>query len=847
MAGIQNNTLYADNIDFSGATSAAPTVIADGQLLIGSTVAPNIRVATLTAGTGISITNSAGSITVALAGSGVAVEHLTGNTGGVLNPDGANNFTLLGTTASAGTTPVTIEGVGSTLTTKVQISQAIAAADATKIGLANFDSSAFVVAASGFVTNALGLGRFPITPFVVGPVGLGGYQTIQSALNAANLAGGGAVYVQPGTYTESLTLYDNTQVVGAVGFADTGDLIIVGVHVPPASGGFIFRNVTLQSATHIFNSAVAGSAHLLIGDAAIIVTNGYTFNLPNWTGKLETFDVNDRGSTNDGYVNNTGGAEVAIFTSAVGAGSGNTMTVSGVTSIFTCAVGCPLNCITGSVVFLEGNVHTDTITFSNNSSGEIVYSEIDAQITMSSSAAWLISETTINTASNPAIAGAGAGTLTLGGITFVSGNNIAGTLTTAGATGFLPTKMTDGQLLIGKTNSGAVASSLTSSGGTITITPGAGTLNIDLSGGGVGVDSFSPDSGTDPVAPTAAGLVNDKGSGSITTVGSLNTITTQLTGLTNHSVLVGAGTATITKVAPAATSGVPFISQGAAADPAFGTAVVAGGGTGAVTFTAYAPVIAGTTATGAFQSASTGLATAGFVLTSNGNGAVPSFQANAGSSSFTQVVSQVFTASGTYTPTASMKYAILEVVGGGGGSSGAADAPATQASCGGGGGGGGYARRVVTAAQVGASQTVTIGAGGTAGAATPTDGGAGGTTSVGTLCVATGGGGASSSGPFVTVFLSVSGAAGGIGTTGDLLVNGGPGGATCASGTSNNICQGVGGSSYFGAGGRPTATQGSNAGVAYGGGACGVGCTAAAGAQAGAAGFAGVVVITEFI
>lgn len=51
------------------------------------------------------------------------------------------------------------------------------------------------------------------------------------------------------------------------------------------------------------------------------------------------------------------------------------------------------------------------------------------------------------------------------------------------------------------------------------------------------------------------------------------------------------------------------------------------GGTNASTFTAYAPVIAGTTATGAFQSASTGLGTAGFVLTSNGSAAVPSFQA----------------------------------------------------------------------------------------------------------------------------------------------------------------------------------------------------------------------------
>lgn len=56
--------------------------------------------------------------------------------------------------------------------------------------------------------------------------------------------------------------------------------------------------------------------------------------------------------------------------------------------------------------------------------------------------------------------------------------------------------------------------------------------------------------------------------------------------------------------------------------------VVTSGGTGFITATtAYAPIVAGTTPTGAFQVASTGLATAGFVLTSNGAAAVPSFQA----------------------------------------------------------------------------------------------------------------------------------------------------------------------------------------------------------------------------
>jgi hypothetical protein len=61
------------------------------------------------------------------------------------------------------------------------------------------------------------------------------------------------------------------------------------------------------------------------------------------------------------------------------------------------------------------------------------------------------------------------------------------------------------------------------------------------------------------------------------------------------------------------------------------TAIVVGnGGTGVSTMTtAYAPVCAGTTATGALQVASTGLSTTGNVLTSNGSSALPSWQAGA--------------------------------------------------------------------------------------------------------------------------------------------------------------------------------------------------------------------------
>lgn len=99
-----------------------------------------------------------------------------------------------------------------------------------------------------------------------------------------------------------------------------------------------------------------------------------------------------------------------------------------------------------------------------------------------------------------------------------------------------------------------------------------------------------------------------------------------------YNVQVGGANGTLSNVAPSATSGLPVVSAGSSANPTFGTAVVAGGGTGITAAgAAYAPICAGTTTTGAFQTASTGISTSGFVLTSNGASALPTWQANGSS------------------------------------------------------------------------------------------------------------------------------------------------------------------------------------------------------------------------
>ena len=208
-------------------------------------------------------------------------------------------------------------------------------------------------------------------------------------------------------------------------------------------------------------------------------------------------------------------------------------------------------------------------------------------------------------------------------------------------------------------------------------------------------------------------------------------------------------------------------------------------------------------------------------------------------------VTQVFTASGTYTPTADMVSCLAFVVGGGGGSGGTTSNGDAGS---GGGGGGGCAIELLSAADIGASQAVTIGAGGSGGTSS-NQGGTGGTSSLGALLSATGGVGSLTGNGGSTTKL---GGVGGAGTGGDLNLTGEAGEPPYHyDGVSGSeIISGRGGSSFFGTGGegRALAVSGSAVGQPgnlYGGGAGGS-LTDSATDRAGGAGAAGVVYIVEF-
>lgn len=283
-----------------------------------------------------------------------------------------------------------------------------------------------VVGGSAVWELAAGANAYPITPYVVGPNG--GYSTIQSAIDAANAAGGGLVFIQPGTYTENLIFADNVPISGA----SEQSTFIIGTHTPNATGTLNIFRLTLQSATHIFSSVAAGSTTIIIEDCSFNVTNGYTFNLLNWTGAIAVYDIGSSG-TNDGVINNTGGATCFFISGSLGAGTGQTMITSGPVILEEIDLNCPWSAATGSNIQVTYTKFTRAVTAANNSTGTFsncfFNSGAVAALTMSSSGAISLSKCIVTSSNSPAIAGAGAGVLTLADVTLTSNTAIAGTLT----------------------------------------------------------------------------------------------------------------------------------------------------------------------------------------------------------------------------------------------------------------------------------------------------------------------------------------------------------------------------------------------------------------------------------
>lgn len=206
---------------------------------------------------------------------------------------------------------------------------------------------------------------------------------------------------------------------------------------------------------------------------------------------------------------------------------------------------------------------------------------------------------------------------------------------------------------------------------------------------------------------------------------------------------------------------------------------------------------------------------------------------------------QVFTASGTYTPTPGTSRVKATVVGGGGGGGASNITGAGQAACGVSGGGGGWAIGWVTVNFPNAP--VTVGAAGAAGISQVSDGTSG---TASTFSGLTGGGGGGGANGNAAATPTVYGAAnGGTGTGGSLVNGNGSGAANGISASAVAVIAGASGGSLYGGSvgfGTVSGSAPGRAGGAPGAGGCGAAGAQNAAAQPGGAGAGGIVIIEEY-
>lgn len=261
---------------------------------------------------------------------------------------------------------------------------------------------------------------------------------------------------------------------------------------------------------------------------------------------------------------------------------------------------------------------------------------------------------------------------------------------------------------------------------------------------------------------------------------------------------------------------------------------VAGSGLTSSTNTVSLNINSGTTQTCSSGSAVTALSGTGITTCSTRTGEL--------------IDTQIFTSSGSYTPTSGTNTVVVEMVGGGGGGGGGTGA-ASSASVGGGGGSGVYLKLYITGVTSGG--TVTIGGGGSGGSAGNHPGSAGTATSIiinsVTYTAENGLGGAGMTNAGANFSAAVGGGFQSGSSTGSAVI------ATAGGGGTSGITDeglavafgGAGGSNPLGYG-APTvsfASAGSN-GTGYGAG--GGGAAATSSSLAGGNGTNGVVIVYEY-
>ncbi len=515
------------------------TTYTDGQLLIGSSTGNTLAKATLTAGSGITITNGPGSITIDATGGGTGTVTSVGLSGGTT-----------GLTATSSTTnPITSSGtftLGGTL------------------AIANGGTNGSAVPTAGGVAYGTG------TAYAVNAAGPAGYVLTSGGTAppvwtpVASLAVGTEAYW--GSFWDTTTqtaATANTAYALTLNSADVennGVTIVTGSRVTFIHAGVYSLTFSAQLA-NTDNSNTAHIANIWIRKNGVDVpASDSKFTVPGKFGTLQGAVI---GTVNfvlplaaSDYIEliwSTNDTSLAVASFPAG-----TTPVSPVVPsiIFTAVAAAPVGLGYAGVESLTSlTVGTGSRTFTVNTNATDTAFIVGNRVRLvNSSVNYMDGVITAYSGTSMTVlvdGTAGSGTYTawfvtltgsVGGVTSFSGNStgltpstptagdiaLAGTLNVAnGGTG--QTTYTDGQLLIGNSTGNTLAKATLSAGTNVSITNGAGAITINATDQFVGTVTSVGGTGT-VNGITLTGTVTS--SGSLTLGGTLSgvSLTTQVSG-----------------------------------------------------------------------------------------------------------------------------------------------------------------------------------------------------------------------------------------------------------------------------------------------------------------------------
>lgn len=159
ISGNFNGIFYGKNVDFTGAFPPTETMVADGVLLIGDSVSPNIKVGNIISSS-LDVTYVTPNIVVETKGGGQPIEQITVDNSSLpgvnpVVPSSTGNLTITGGQVANSSLANVIQTDSLALhsfSVVIQRSAASLAADLTQNGVSHFNSAQFSVDTDGFVS-----------------------------------------------------------------------------------------------------------------------------------------------------------------------------------------------------------------------------------------------------------------------------------------------------------------------------------------------------------------------------------------------------------------------------------------------------------------------------------------------------------------------------------------------------------------------------------------------------------------------------------------------------------------------------------------------------------------------